>query len=268
MEVDDDDRGRSESELEAALAALTVERRALSARLASVESERADYAIEVFTMAAHELSTPLQSLLMATDLMVKRVGSADHPLSREWLAGRLDTQQRTLVRLGALLRSWLIVPQVRAGTLPVQLETCDLADLFRELIARQEDELTWARCPLVQQLQSICGNWDRLRLEVVLWNLLDNAAKYGAGKPITMTMSRHADVAIITIRDEGAGIAESDRERIFERLQRPESANRLPGVGVGLWMTRALLQDIGGTISVESKLGVDSTFTVRLPITA
>lgn len=267
MAGEDEGGGRdSQSELEAEIAQLTSERHELFARLARLESERADYTIEVFTMAAHELSTPLQSLLMATDSMVQRLGRADLPLAREWLARQLDTQQRTLVRLVALLRAWLIAPQLRAGTLPVQLEPCDLADLVRELLDRQQDELTWARCSLVQQLQSICGNWDRLRLETALWNLLDNAAKYGAGKPITVTTSRQADVAIITVRDEGAGIAECDRERIFERFERAQGANRVSGFGVGLWMTRALLNDIGGSVSVESTLGAGSTFTVRLPI--
>ncbi len=118
----------------------------------------------------------------------------------------------------------------------------------------------------MEQLQAIFGNWDRLRLETVVWNLLDNAAKYGAGKPITVTTSRQADVAIVTIGDEGAGIAESDRERIFERFARAQSASRVPGFGFGLWMTRALLHDLGGSISVESTVGAGATFTIRLPI--
>jgi signal transduction histidine kinase len=259
-----DDSTPSDGELEAQLAELTEERRELFARLATVESERADYTLELFTMAAHELSTPLQSLLLSTDLMLSRAGETP---AGEWLAGHLETQRRTLLRLSTLLRSWLLAPQLRAGTLPVQREPFDLADLVRELVARQEDELSWAHCEVALQLQSICGSWDRLRLDTVLCNLLDNAVKYGAGKPIALATRREADVAILTVCDTGIGIAKADQERIFQRFERAAGPTRVPGFGVGLWMTRALLRDIGGVITVESTPGLGARFTVRLPIT-
>jgi signal transduction histidine kinase len=253
------------SELEEEVAQLAQDRRELFARLAAVESERAKHII-AFAMAAHEISSPLQSLTLATDLMFDRItGSADES-PRAWLLDHLEQQQRSLGRLHDLLRTWLIAPELQAGRLVGRAQPGDLADRVRAAIGRLAGDFEWAGCRLELQLQSLPARWDNLTVDTVLSNVLSNAIKYGARNPITVTLAREGDVAVVSVRDRGIGIARGDRDRIFERLERGSAATRVPGMGVGLWICRSLLRNIGGSIEVDSAPGRGALFSIRMPI--
>jgi signal transduction histidine kinase len=251
-------------ELERELARLAEERHELFARLVELESERTQQTIELFTMAAHELRSPLQSLVMGTDLMVDRVRESADELSPRWLLGHLERQQMTLTQMGGLMESWLRSPSVRAGTMPSAVEQGDLADMVRLVVARYDSQLAWAGCRIELKLESVIGLWDRVRIESVVGNLLSNAIKYGAGKPVVVSVAGEREGAKIVVKDDGIGISAADQKRIFERFERASTPSRVPGFGIGLWMTRALLRAIGGAIDVESKPGSGSTFTIRL----
>ncbi len=250
--------------LEREVARLTEERHELFARLAELEAERTAQTMELFTMAAHELRTPLQSLLMSTDLMVSRLQGHADELARDWLLDHLRRQQATLKRLEELMSAWLCAPQLRAGTLPVVHERVDLATVVGDVVARHAEEMSWAGCALELSLQHVMGDWDRMRLETIFANLLSNAIKYGAGKPISVTVEASDDAATLTVRDRGVGIASADQARIFDRFERASATARVPGFGVGLWMVRALLRTLGGTITVDSAVGAGASFIVRL----
>jgi signal transduction histidine kinase len=104
-----------------------------------------------------------------------------------------------------------------------------------------------------------------MRLDAVLSNVLSNALKYGAGKPVVVSLAGGDDDATLTVRDEGIGIAAADQERIFDRFERASAPSRVPGFGIGLWMARALLRPIHGSITVESAPGRGAAFTIRIP---
>ncbi|MFL5357097.1 sensor histidine kinase [Archangium sp.] len=106
------------------------------------------------------------------------------------------------------------------------------------------------------------------RLEQVLINLLSNALKYGAGRPVRVAMTADGGRALLSVKDEGVGLREEDRARIFERFERAISASEVSGLGLGLYITREIAQAHGGDISVESRLGEGSTFIVTLPLGA
>jgi signal transduction histidine kinase len=253
------------ADLQRELERLTEERHELFARLVELESERTAQTMELLTMAAHELRTPLQSLVMGTDLMLTRMRGTTDELAREWLISHLETQARTLERMQELMQSWLCAPQLRAGTLPSVSEHIDLSELVRQTVARHNSDLAWAGCPVELSLQPVIGTWDRMRVDSVVTNLLSNAIKYGAGKPVAVSVRSADDTATIVVRDKGIGIAPADQERIFDRFERAAAPSRVPGFGIGLWMARALLRAIGGNITVESSVGQGSAFTVCLP---
>jgi signal transduction histidine kinase len=252
------------AEMEREMKRMADERRELFERLAVVESERTAQIMELFTMAAHELQTPYQSLMLGTELMLKRAGSADE-ISRDWLVCNLRRQQGTLGRIEQLVKSWLLAPKLQAGTLAVTNETIDLAELVETVIARYESDLAWAGCSVKLSLAPTTGSWDRTRLETVFTNLFSNALKYGAGQPIHISVATSEQHAFLSVCDQGVGISKADQARIFERFERGDAPPRVPGFGVGLWMARALLRSIGGTITVESALGKGATFTIQLP---
>ena len=111
----------------------------------------------------------------------------------------------------------------------------------------------------------IIGRWDTLRLEQVITNLLANAIKYGLGKPIEVSVRGEEGCGVLCVRDQGIGIAEADQGRVFERFERIVTGRNYGGFGLGLWIVREILEAHGGTIEVQSALGVGSTFTVTLP---
>src|SRR5262249_28758834 len=114
----------------------------------------------------------------------------------------------------------------------------------------------------------VVGRWDRSRLERVATNLLSNALKYGAGKPVRVGVQADADRAIFSVRDEGIGIDPADHDRIFGQFERAVSARNYSGFGLGLWIVREIVRVHGGRIDVTSTPGAGSMFTVTLPLRA
>ena len=111
----------------------------------------------------------------------------------------------------------------------------------------------------------VLGRWDRLRLEQVLTNLLTNALRYGRDRPVEVRVEGTPEMARLQVRDEGIGIAEEAQERIFGRFERAASGRNYGGLGLGLWLTRQLVEAMHGRVQVQSRVGEGSTFTVELP---
>src|SRR5207253_29730 len=111
-------------------------------------------------------------------------------------------------------------------------------------------------CKLVGAVApDVLGSWDRVRIEQIVTNLLSNATKFGAGKPIEVTVERIGDSAFLRVRDQGIGIRPEDTERIFDRFERAVSTRHYGGLGLGLYITRRVAEAHGGSISVVSELG-------------
>lgn len=109
------------------------------------------------------------------------------------------------------------------------------------------------------------GTWDRLRIEQILRNLLSNAIKYGGGQPVRVVLGTDEERVDIEVIDQGMGIPPADLDRIFERFERLAPDPRRDGFGLGLWITRQVVEAMGGVIGVQSVPGQGTTFSVRLP---
>ena len=109
------------------------------------------------------------------------------------------------------------------------------------------------------------GNFDRSRIQEVLENLLSNAIKYGEGRPIEVTVEPIEDAVRIRVSDHGGGIPPEDLGRIFEQFHRAPTPSAQPGIGLGLYVTRHIIEAHGGTISASSQVGEGTVFTVELP---
>jgi signal transduction histidine kinase len=110
------------------------------------------------------------------------------------------------------------------------------------------------------------GQWDRLRLEQVVTNLLTNALKYGAGRPVRLALEAEGGSARLCVQDEGIGIAPEAQGRIFEKFERAVSDRHYGGLGLGLYITREIVHALGGSVSVESAPGQGARFRVTLPL--
>jgi signal transduction histidine kinase len=180
---------------------------------------------------------------------------------------KLETANARLQRLARLVEDLFDVSRLAQGKVPMHRAEVDLAALTAEAVDRWKEELARVKCDCTLEAPlPVVGHWDGLRLEQVIDNLLGNAAKYGPGKPISLSVRTEGALARLTVRDGGMGIAPADQARIFERFERAVSEN-YGGFGLGLWISREVVQAHGGRISVESTPGQGATFTVELPLT-
>ncbi|WP_163999654.1 protein kinase domain-containing protein [Pyxidicoccus caerfyrddinensis] len=237
-------------------------------RLYRAEQEAVRRRDDFLSIAAHELKTPLTSLQLHIQGLQSQVrAGTQKPLAPEKLGAKLESAYSQTQRLGRLVNDLLDISRIAQGQLHIKLEDVDLVALVKGQLERSREALTRAECParLHTSAPAMVGRWDAMRLEQVVGNLLANAMKYGAGKPIDIDLEESDGVIRLKVSDFGIGIAEEDRERIFERFERAVSVRHYGGFGLGLWIVREIVQALGGTIDVESTPGQGSTFTVTLP---
>ncbi|MBZ4419807.1 PAS domain-containing sensor histidine kinase [Myxococcus sp. RHSTA-1-4] len=222
---------------------------------------------EFLSVASHELKTPLTSLGLRLHALARAI-DADPDSSLARRHGReVAAMKRQVARLAELIDGLLDVSRISTGRLRIHREEVDLAALVQEVAARFGPEAERAGCALDLRLAGPCvGSWDRLRLEQVVSNLLSNALKYGAGRPVHLHVEEREGHARLWVRDEGIGIDAAAHARIFQKFERAVSERHYGGLGLGLYVVRTLIEAMGGTIRVESQPGEGATFFVELPL--
>jgi len=244
-------------------AALSME----NARLYAEAREAIRLRDEFMSIASHELKTPLTPLSLKLQALTRELTRHPGPIPRSVVESYVEIGARQVKKLAELVGDLLDVSRITAGRLSLALEEMELGPLVREVVARYEPQAARTGSTLLLDMGALClrGRWDRLRLEQVITNLVDNAVKYGEGKPIHVRLEPHGDGARLTVRDEGIGIAPEHLPRLFGRFERAVSERNYGGLGLGLYITRTLVEAMGGQVHVESTLGEGSTFTVDLP---
>jgi len=225
---------------------------------------------EFMSMVSHELRTPLNTLFLQTQIRMMNLekggGQGQSPAqARE----AVERDQRQIQNMVKLIDDMLDVSRLRRGTLAIWPKPCDLSLLVRRTVDSFADQAASAGCEItVKAPPALPGVWDEFRIEQVVANLLTNAARFGAGKPVEVTVDNVHGGARLVVRDHGRGIAAADQERIFGQFERAAGKDQVPGLGLGLYITRQILAAHGGTISVASEPGDGATFKVTLPLNA
>ena len=169
---------------------------------------------------------------------------------------RMRTVKRQLDRLEQLINALLDVSRIGAARLELQLEEVDLVDVANEVLARLRDEANRQNVPLeLHAPESVIGRWDRSRLDQILTNLVTNAIKYGQGKPVDVTIRHAGGSAEVRVTDRGIGVDPEQHERIFGKFERAASQRNYGGLGLGLWITRELVELMRGQVRVETRPG-------------
>ncbi|HEX2688882.1 MAG TPA: PAS domain-containing sensor histidine kinase [Kofleriaceae bacterium] len=221
---------------------------------------------EFLSIASHELRTPLSALVLQLGGLQNVLHEAKIQSPNTKLIGKVDKAVKATGRLITLVDSLLDVSRIASGRLQLQPEECDLADVVRDMAEREVDTARRAGCELRYHVEApLRGVWDRVRVEQILANLLSNAMKYGPGKPIEVTVATAGDAVSIAVQDHGIGISQADIERIFGRFERAVSVRHYGGLGLGLYITRQLVEAHGGTIWATSEPGAGALFVVELP---
>ncbi len=231
------------------------------------EAQEAIAAREDFLLlASHELKTPLTPLLLQVQALLHASSTATPASAPPTLRKGLDATLRHVQRLGRLVDQLLDVSSLGADRLELTRERLDLAAFAGEVAQGFTPQAADAGCPLVVETRGpVWGHWDRTRIGQVLGNLLNNAFKFGAGKPVELLVEQQGKNARVQVRDGGQGISSADRARIFARFERAVSVRRYGGFGLGLWVARQVVEAHGGTIEVASEPNEGATFIVELP---
>jgi signal transduction histidine kinase len=237
----------------------------LAAALEREKAKRAEEAVrerDVFlSVAAHELRTPLTALQLKLQTMLVTLQKALPPEHVGTAVSRIGDAIRQSDRLAELVERLLDVSRIAAHRFELSLEETDLKPLLEAAVS----DLRSPSQVINLVLEGDCtGCWDRRRLDQVVLNLLSNAVKYGRGNPIDVSLSCDDQVKLV-VKDRGIGIAQQDKDRIFGLFERAVPMQNFGGLGLGLYITRYIVEAHGGTIELESQPEVGTTVTVTLP---
>lgn len=224
---------------------------------------------EFLSVASHELKTPLTSLKLQVQTAARKLSKPEIPFGKTEMETLLMKNDAQVDRLTRLVDDMLDLSRIQSGRLSFVFRENDLCHLLSECqeLFREQFEHLGSKLTLELRVPHATGYFDRERLEQVITNLLTNAIKYGKNKPVTMTLERKDRTAVIRVSDNGTGIAKENLEKVFRKFERAVSPSEVSGLGIGLYISREIIEAHGGKIWVESQWGTGSSFFVELPLT-
>lgn len=221
---------------------------------------------EFVAVVSHELRTPLTSIIGYVELLMDEEAGALTDEQRAYL----EIVQRSTARLVELVGDLLLVAEAERGPLALDLGHIDLVEIAAHAVAAARPAADARGVALVfdaGEVGPVAG--DATRLAQMVDNLISNAIKFTPeGGSVTVRAGRHGSDAVFEVQDTGLGIAEADRERLFDPFFRSRDANAraVPGTGLGLTITKAIVDAHSGTIEVETAPGGGTAFRVSLPV--
>lgn len=225
-------------------------------RLRALDEMRSDFV----AMVSHELRSPMTVVAGIADILKKRQ-SALSPEQRDEL---IDTLGREARRLTRLVSEVLDLEAIDQGGMELQLGQVDLASLAQEAVT---DAGAAERTDIAVERGNPTCIADSDRIKQVLLNLISNAMKFsGEGKPIKVTVSPEKESVLVSVADSGPGISIEDQEKLFQRFARIDTGpSRRPGSGLGLYLSKSIVDAHKGEIWIDSTPRKGATFNLRLP---
>jgi len=221
---------------------------------------------EFMSTVSHDLKTPLTFIKGMASLRRRRAAVTPET---EPLLDAIQQIEASAGRMAQQLDELVDASRLEAGrTLELRRQRTDLVELAGTAV-EQHRQTTGRHAVFVSTtLSELVGMWDTVRLGRVLDNLLDNAIKYSPrGGTVEVSVASEAGCAVLKVADRGEGIPAADVPHIFERFRRGRNVEgRIPGTGIGLAGVQRIIELHAGTITVDSQVGVGTTFTIRLPL--
>jgi PAS domain S-box-containing protein len=272
--ANDPDRAMTDDKLP--LAEVLAERAALAIENAKLYTEQVEARRKVedlsrlkdefLSIASHELRTPVTSIKGYTQLAKMLIKEGDLGTSEEYLDIALDQ----IDRMSRLILELLDVSRIETGRLEIRREPIAWSQFVRDVVHRHHTAVSERRFHVSVPSDGKVVTGDRDRLEQVLGNLLENAVKYSPdGSDVTVTVEDKGDMLLTAVCDRGIGIPADELGQVFERFHRGRqvSSTNYGGLGLGLYITKQIIERHGGSIWVESKEGQGTTFYFALPAT-
>lgn len=214
----------------------------------------------LISVAAHEFKTPLASLRMQAETLARKDAAWTKELQSELIAGLVED----IERLQTLVHDWLDLSRIESGSIVLRRRLIK-TDIVIEEARRAAASQAKFVCQIEEDAHAVNADPDRLRQ--ILINLFANAVRYCDRVPeISVHVSRRGSQVRFDVKDNGIGIAPESQEKIFEKFHQVDMSmtRRAGGTGLGLTISRGLARAHGGNITVTSKPGVGSTFSVTI----
>ena len=214
---------------------------------------------ELIGLVSHDLRAPLAIIQGRAEILLRHGG--DPAVTRNVRAILKSTR-----RMDAIIQDLIELPRLASGQMPLKRRAIKLDAFARELVERllppgEEERIVVEISPDLPPVSA-----DRYRLERVMTNLLTNALKYSEpGTPVTITARVEGDQVAVSVSDEGQGIAADDLARLFDRYYRAKTGLHIEGIGLGLYITKQIVEAHGGRVWIESVPGEGSAFSFSLP---
>ncbi len=223
---------------------------------------------EFLSIASHELKTPLTSLSLQIQLADKGIkqelGSVR---SVDKLTRTFENSSKQIRRLTSLVDELLDVSRIQAGRFTFKFATTNLSSLVKDIVQRMSDQLSRAGCKVDLSVEEgIWGDFDSMRVEQILNNLLSNAAKYACRTDVQVSLKRIDSRIQLIVEDHGPGIPTEVQASIFDRFVRAKNNVNIAGMGLGLFIVREIVRGHNGTIRLESEKGEGAKFIIELPL--
>lgn len=240
-------------------------------RLADAAAAEGRARDEFISLAAHELRSPLTSIKGYAQLLIRQSRKTEIP---DPMRRSVEAIEQQSLRMSEMVGELLDASRIRRGVLEIQVGSTDLVPLAQRVIEKRLAHYPRHNFTLQIEAATLTGNWDVQRVEQILRDLLDNAARYSPeGGHIAILLRSTDGMALVSVRDEGIGIEPEDQGHIFDYLFRAPSAEErnLSGLGLGLYVCRHLAERMGGQLTLyETSSGErhGSEFRLLLPLAA
>lgn len=221
---------------------------------------------EFLSVASHELRTPLTALQLQLEIVRRSVTRPSEEDTRDRSLRGAESALAKARHLDEMVGVLLDVSRLSREGMRLERSDVDVVSLVAEVVERATVSAQKSGCELrVGRLVARTGSWDRVRIGQVLSNVLTNAIRHAPGKPIEIHASLDGETVVLAVSDGGPGIAPEHQGRIFERFTRLAPTENFGGLGLGLWISKQIVDAHGGTIAVASHPGEGATFLIALP---
>lgn len=244
--------------------AIVARERQLKSELQEMIKNREDFIL----LASHELRTPLTPLTLQLELArlaLSDPNKSEKDKSNE-LYGLILGAEQQVAKLAKLSEDLLNVTWINADRIVLHKSRCKLLALVEKSLEKMSEDFASSNC--TRKMKVIAdseGMWDAEQIDRVIYHMVSNAIKFGAGQPIEIQIDRDDHYGIVRIRDHGIGISKRDQKRLFKRFERIASLRNYAGLGIGLYVSKEIVLAHGGRIEVESEIGHGACFSAYLP---
>ncbi len=231
----------------------------LTQTIREFDSRRSQY----LAGTAHDLKNPLTAIKMAIQLFARQHAQMSDGLKRS----QIDLIEKQVIRLEDLVATFMDAVSIESGNFTLRRTRVNLGQIISDSTALWKSTSSWHRLLLHVPAETVWIQGDPVRLEQIVTNLMSNAMKYSPqGGDVFVTLRDTGSHIELCIEDQGIGISADEIQKVFEPYYRsPLTQSLIPGMGIGLWVTKKLVETHAGAIQVKSKVGVGSVFEVRIP---